>query len=115
VFESCGDRAHFTWLSGRYVPKRLDRFGTAMLTECLHDFFLVARFAGWEIRCGPTNSTYSSDVPHNRPSTNSTNVAMVARIGVLMASCRRQFGGDPVKRSRALQTKQDAPAKYVGL
>jgi Family of unknown function (DUF5681) len=39
VFESCGDRGHLTRLSGRYVPKRLDRFGTAMLTECLHYFF----------------------------------------------------------------------------
>jgi hypothetical protein len=63
-----------------------------MLTECIHYFFLVARFVGWEIRCGPTNSTYGSEVLHNRPSTNSTNVAMVARIGVLMASCRRNSG-----------------------
>jgi hypothetical protein len=39
VFESRWDRGHFTRLSGRYVPKRLDRFGTAMLTECLHYFF----------------------------------------------------------------------------
>jgi hypothetical protein len=79
-----------------------------MLTEGVY-FFRLSDFATPGIRCGLINPTYSGEVLHNRPSTNSINVAMVARIGVLMASCR---GNSAVmKRSRAFQTKQDTPVK----
>jgi hypothetical protein len=73
-----------------------------MLTEGIY-LFRLSHFATRGIRCGPINPTYSGEVLHNRPSTNSANVTMVARVGVLMASCR---GNSAVmKRSRAFQTR----------